>query len=273
MLVGFDFPIGLPLTYAKQVGVTRFLDLLPQLGTREWQDFFEPAALPDQINLFRPFYPAKPGSARRAHLEKALNLDFDNLFRQCEVKSDSRRAACPLFWTLGGQQVGKAAITGWQQVLIPGLKDRTLGLRLWPFHGRLSELVKSGSIVALETYPGEFYHQLDLVFPRQPGLRSGKRSQASRAANAPRLHEWADRARVHLEPELEAEIQDGFGNRPDGEDRFDALIGLFGLLNLILGLRPLEEPQEEGLRGIEGWIFGQALKPSQGEKEKKTFTR
>lgn len=59
-----------------------------------------------------------------ACLKKGLSLKmFDELRRLCEMSVPAwsvypgRRAACPLFWTLGGQQVGKAAILGWREVL------------------------------------------------------------------------------------------------------------------------------------------------------------
>jgi hypothetical protein len=258
VLIGFDFPIGLPLAYAQATGVDSFLDLLPQLGTGQWQEFFDVAALPEQISLQRPFYPVRPGSARREHLVQGLGLnDFRSLRRTCEEGHTLRRAACPLFWTLGGQQVGKAALNGWQQVLIPGLNDDTLDLHIWPFHGPVSGLLQPGRVVVVETYPGEFYHHLDLSFPRRGGERGGKRSQASRASNASNLLAWAARSGVWLEPGLEVSIQEGFGSDPAGEDAFDSVVGLFGMLNVILGFRRLFEPQEPGLRQIEGWIFGQ----------------
>jgi hypothetical protein len=53
-------------------------------------------------------------------------------------------------------------------------------------------------------------------------------------------------------------VQSGFGPAPGGEDAFDAVVGLFGMLNLALGLRPLDEPSGERLRRIEGWILGQS---------------
>ena len=49
--------------------------------------------------------------------------------------------------------------------------------------------------------------------------------------------------------------QDGFGLSLDGEDRFDAVVGLFGMLNVVLGRRSCAEPP--GLK-VGGWIFGQA---------------
>jgi hypothetical protein len=92
-----------------------------------------------------------------------------------------------------------------------------------------------------------------------PGGKSGKRCQEDRARSGPALLAWADRAGVRLAPELVGMILDGFGPRPDGEDRFDAVVGLFGMLNLALGLRPIAEPAGADLRQIEGWILGQSV--------------
>jgi hypothetical protein len=62
-----------------------------------------------------------------------------------------------------------------------------------------------------------------------------------------------------LSTELELAIRDGFGPAKDGEDAFDAAIGLFGMLNILLGQRAFREPPDGRLRKIEGWILGQTL--------------
>jgi len=43
LLAGFDFPIGLPVGYAKRAGIINFLGLLPELGKGRWEDFYRPA--------------------------------------------------------------------------------------------------------------------------------------------------------------------------------------------------------------------------------------
>ena len=62
---------------------------------------------------------------------------------------------------------------------------------------------------------------------------------------------------MSLTAELQQSLRDGFGSKPDGEDRFDAAAGLFGMLNGILGYKPIEEPEDPEIRQVEGWIFGQ----------------
>ena len=276
ILLGFDFPIGLPAHYARRVGAHDFLDLLPKLGQGEWSGFYAVAERPGQISLSRPFYPLRSGpkgQTRLRHLLDGLGLESaDDLRRCCERARLGRRAACPLFWTVGGQQVGKAAICGWKQVLEPALCSGT-NVAIWPFAGPLDELYRPGRVVIAETYPAEFYTHLGVSFKRaglgaspkdkvlsqsRSPLRSGKRVQRDRAANAGALLAWARNARVRPSPALQAEIREGFGASQEGEDRFDAAVGLMGMLNVVLKRRSPGDPGDEQIRKIEGWILGQA---------------
>ena len=86
--------------------------------------------------------------------------------------------------------------------------------------------------------------------------KSGKRVRSDRAANAAALLGWARDNQVVLTDALSAEIQDGFGYGADGEDRFDAVVGLFGMLNVLLGQRPEGAPRDASVRQTEGWILG-----------------
>jgi hypothetical protein len=54
-------------------------------------------------------------------------------------------------------------------------------------------------------------------------------------------------------------LRDGFGPNDDGEDPFDALIGLFGMLNVLLGRQSSGEPSDPRVRRIEGWILGRPV--------------
>jgi len=60
-----------------------------------------------------------------------------------------------------------------------------------------------------------------------------------------------------LAPALRAELRQGFGASADGEDRFDAVVGLFGMLNVVLGRRPPGDATDDTSSKIEGWILGQ----------------
>ncbi len=259
VLAGFDIPIGLPLAYAKRLAITDFLSVLPLFGTAEWEQFYSPCATAGEISLHRPFYPARPGSARRSHLEHALGLSFDSLYRLCEVAHDFRLSACPLFWTLGGQQVGKAAIAAWRDLLAPALADHSLNLKLWPFYGPLSSCCLPQNCVVVETYPAEFYTHLGLSFSSRPP--KSKRRHADRLAFAAHLISWAEVHSVDLDPSVRSAILDGFGDHPQGEDRFDALVGLYGMINVVQGHHPTGEPLAPQQSAIEGWIFGQSGYP------------
>ncbi|UWM82143.1 hypothetical protein [Rhizobium sp. SRDI969] len=113
LLIGFDFPIGLPEAYARAVGLGSFREALKLFGTGIWSDWYSVADHRDQISLHRPFYPTRPDGTARAHLFEALGIsDASSLLRVCERANADRQAACMLFWTLGGNQVGKGAIWG-----------------------------------------------------------------------------------------------------------------------------------------------------------------
>lgn len=256
VLLGFDFPIGLPAAYAQRAGVDNFLEALPGLGKDSWADFYLPAGRPEEISLRRPFYPRRPGGARRQHLLDGLGLaGSDALWRQCDRLTFGRGSASPLFWTLGPNQSGKAAIVGWREVLAPALRTNSPPLALWPFSGPLERLIRPGWVVAAETYPAECYHHLGLT---EGGKRWSKRRPADRAAQAPQLLAWAAAAGVEIASELAAAIRDGFGPQPNGDDPFDATVGLFGMLNVALGHRPSGEPNDKIVCQVEGWILGQA---------------
>ncbi len=259
VVAAFDMPFGLPARYAARAGIHDYLAILPQLGAGLWRDFYEVAERPDEISVWRPFYPRRPGAASQRQLLDALGLDsIDDVRRRCDRAHADRRAGAPLFWTLGAQQVGKAAISGWRDMLGPAVRAG-LDVAIWPFSGGLYETIQPGRVIVAETYPGECYNHLGI---RLAG--GGKRAQAARAAAAPALLAWAARVGVMLQPALQQAIEDGFGPSPDGEDPFDSTVGLFGTLNVTLGLRPPGEPDphDRVVRRVEGWILGQRYLPT-----------
>ena len=58
-----------------------------------------------------------------------------------------------------------------------------------------------------------------------------------------------------LDPKLKRDIETGF---PDGDDAFDATVGLLGMLEVLMNRRKSGEPDDESVRKLEGWILGQA---------------
>jgi hypothetical protein len=194
-------------------------------------------------NLGAPSVLSSPGGKRLAHLLTALGVSvIDDLRRECDKKQPGRGGACPLFWTLGANQVGKSAIVGWRDVLAPALHDGDFSV--WPFDGPLHDLLKAGKIVVVETYPAECYGW----FFHEPLRGKGKLEVRRRASGA--LLEWAETAGVRLESELVRVIKEGF---PDGDDAFDAVVGLFGMIEVVIGRRESGEPSEDRIRNLEGW--------------------
>lgn len=249
VLSGFDFPIGVPADYGHKTGLGGFPDLLQAIGTGPWASFSDIARDPADISMQRPFYPAGASAGiKQADLLKAHGvLDLDGIRRGCERKTADRRAACPVFWTLGGNQVGRGALSGWVEVLRPALRE---GAKLWPFDGDLPALASGAGLVLAETYPAEAYGHVGVTFSQ----RESKTSQTDRAAKAGALLAWADRRAVRLSPSVEQMIQDGFGADRAGEDRFDALLGLLGMIEVAAGWR-LEGSGSDS--AWEGWILGQ----------------
>jgi hypothetical protein len=154
-----------------------------------------------------------------------------------------------LFCTLGGNQVGKGAISGWRELLAPCL-DR---IGLWPFQGRLGELLSNNDIVVAETYPGDVYRQFDI--PRR--LRWSKRRLEGRRLVAPFLLDWLDNRPVEPDQTLRNIVETGFSGGKEGEDQFDALVGLFGMLDVVDGRRHEGAPDSDVVTTWEGWILGQ----------------
>ena len=258
ILAGFDFPLGLPAAYARKVGITDFPDALKRFGRGRWKAFYNVANETDEISPFRPFFPQRPGRKgefARAQLARGLSMDhFDDLLRQVDRPTGDRPAASVMFWTMGGKQVGKATITGWRDLLEPVLRKAELDVALWPFDGALGACLTAARITVVEAYPAEYYRHLDL-----PLVRTGsKRRQDSRVESGAALTTWARKSGVRLNPTLRNELQKGFGERADGEDPFDAVVGTLGLLNVALGLRPAYDPVDPVLRRVEGWTLGQA---------------
>ena len=251
VLAGFDFPIGLPARYAAKVGLTDFVDALPGFGCGEWDEFYCPATSRSSISTRRPFYPAgSTGGTKKQHLVEELDLaNNDDLRRRCERSANAQA----LFWLVGAKQVGRAAISGWRDLLAPALANDA-ALSIWPFDGPLLDRLARPGIVVAETYPAAMYRHLGLEM-RQSNRK--KTSQPDRANDAPTMRGWARERGVRLESQLDHELADGFNSDRSGDDRFDAIVGLFGMLDVVLGNLASGEPEDDTTQ-IEGWILGYA---------------
>jgi hypothetical protein len=252
VLAGFDLPIGLPEIIGRRTGHAGFRDWLPWVGTPgPWQEFFFPNTDARSIRLSRPFFPDRwqPGMVA-AQLTRALGVHgLDDLRRRCERAEPGRRAATPLFWTVGPAQVGKAAISGWRDMLQPALAQ---GAMLWPFDGPLAALIGGGRPVLAETYPGEAYRRVGIHF----GPRQSKRRAEDRQLAAAEVASGGRARGIALAPELSAAVADGFAAfGAAGEDAFDAFAGLLGMIEVVDGRQPAMPSGEAG-SAWEGWILG-----------------
>jgi hypothetical protein len=106
-----------------------------------------------------------------------------------------------------------------------------------------------------EVYPAESLRHLGLK------LAGSKRAEAPRRALAPALRDAMAALRVTPDAALAEMIQAGFGTDAAGEDRFDSLIGLLGLIGVIDGKRPDFIPEDAMIRAWEGWVLGQTALP------------
>jgi hypothetical protein len=252
--LGLDLPIGLPRGLAAGRPEAGFPAFLAGLSARP--GFFEVNASLATVSSERPFYPARParGMTRAAHAA-ALGLDGPwALNRACDRATRLRPAGAPLLWTLGANQSGRAAIAAWRDWLAPALSAGA-PYALWPFEGGLHALQRAGRLVLAECYPAEAMRTR-----RIPRLGS-KRSAAARRATAPALREAMAALSVSPDAVLAGEIADGFGPRPNGEDRFDAVIGLLGVVAVLDGAQPDHVPQDPWIRRWEGWVLGQTEPP------------
>jgi hypothetical protein len=70
------------------------------------------------------------------------------------------------------------------------------------------------------------------------------------------LISWLEGHHPDLDDSLIASLSDGFGDYNNCEERFDALIGLYGMINVVQRNHPTGEPVPHINANIEGWTFG-----------------
>ncbi len=253
VVMGLDLPLGVPRAFARGRGEAGFPEFLR--GRAADAAFFDVSESLCTVAPARPFYPAR-GVKGMTRLSHARALGFDaaaDLSRLCDRATAERPAGAPVFWTLGANQSGKAAISAWRDWLAPALAADA-PYRLWPFDGPLHALAAPGQAVLAEVYPAEALRQLGLRIP------GSKRDVVARRALAPALLECAGGM---AEPALRDAIRDGFGAAADGEDKLDCVLGLLAMLRVIDGARPDHVPDDDWVRRWEGWVLGQTAMPKE----------
>lgn len=252
--LGLDLPLGLPRAYAARRPETDFMHFLRASGN--WPDFFRVCATLDEVRSERPFYPARgiAGMTRAAHAA-ALGLGgASGLSRLCDRATSERPAGAPMFWTLGANQTGKAAIAAWRDMLVPALLAGE-DMRVWPFAGAFRSLLAPGAVAVAETYPAEALRHLGIR------LTGSKRRQMDRAAVAPGMRAALARLGVAPDTALVNAVADGFGADAAGEDRFDCVLGVLCVVNVLVGNRPDDTPGDVWITRWEGWVLGQTSLP------------
>jgi hypothetical protein len=255
--LGVDLPLGLPRAYAAHRDERDFPAFLRALADRP--EFFRVCATLEDICPGRPFYPARgvKGMTRAAHAAALGLAGPAALSRACDRATAERPAGAPLFWTLGANQSGKAATAAWRDMLLPALIAGEK-LRLWPFEGPFRALLAPGTVALAETYPAEALRHLGIR------LTGSKRRQSDRAATAERLRAAMAALDVVADAALARMLDDGFGADAAGEDRFDCVLGVLCVLNVLAGNRPDGTPDDFWLTRWEGWVLGQTALPVVG---------
>ena len=108
-----------------------------------------------------------------------------------------------------------------------------------------------------ETYPAEALRHLGMR------LKGSKRRQADRAAVAGQLAAAMAALAVLPDPGLQQATTDGFGTDAAGEDRFDCVLGVLCVLNVLAGNRPDTAPADPWILRWEGWVLGQTALPAE----------
>jgi hypothetical protein len=265
---GIDCPLGLPRAYVQRhPGPYRhFRDFLAALD--DMPELAQVCATLDEVSALRPFYPQRGlrGMSRAAHAAALGLADASSLSRRCDRATATRAAGAPVFWTLGANQSGKAAISAWRDLVLPALREVPERLHLWPFDGDVaawSSSAVAGCVMLAETYPAEALDQLRLRLRGRDG-RGSKRRQPDRAGLSDALRTTLASLQVRLSARLEAGLDAGFGADAAGEDRFDSVLGLICVLSVLSGQRADHVPEDPWVRRWEGWVLG--LDPSDRDR-------
>lgn len=259
IILGLDLPIGLPKHYAVRVGITDFPQFLSGAQGPDWIEFSTVCRSLTEVSLERPFFPyhlvdqtALHGLTPQQAWLKKLGLTKSAVYRLCDSETPHRESAASLFWTKGANQVGKAALGGWGEVIKPLMTLHGTALGIWPFDGDFAALCATKKLVIAETYPGEIYGW----FECKP---ISKTRQAERLKVIPQLSDTIADLGIVMTPSARTALETGFGNDARGDDRFDSFVGALGLYAVHSGKRPAPVPGDPIFRTVEGWILGQAL--------------
>jgi hypothetical protein len=81
--------------------------------------------------------------------------------------------------------------------------------------------------------------------------------RSDRLAWVPGILGWAESLGVTWHASVRRRVEDGLSPGPDGEDEFDAVIGLLGVIAVVTGALDTGEPRDDpAITATEGWILG-----------------
>jgi Pyridoxamine 5'-phosphate oxidase/Protein of unknown function (DUF429) len=230
VLIGIDAPIGVPRSYLEAARRSWGLDgasFLEWLAVAVTEPaFFTAVRSAPEWSVRTPFFHVPAGMGGRTGFEVAARAHGVELWRGID-----RDTHATSMFALGlPGQVAPAAQALWRELVAA----RALGLRVWPFDGRLDELLAEGDAVVAEIYPRAAYATaLARTLPARP-MALKKRNVGARRDALEQLESatWVTEHGVRL---------DDLSHAAAGEDDFDACLTCAALLRLVLEGRPLAE--------------------------------
>lgn len=237
-LVVADFPIGIPVAFAKAAQISSFRQLLSDVESGRRPAFFQPQPKPSTQHPF--------STASLRDIAAALGVAPTELHRECDRATVNRNHAESTFCVRHVKRVGRSAIQGWAELLQPYF----LTSKLWPFDGTLSALLPTRGLIISELFAAEAVTLLKLELGR--GFGRNKHSRADRVAVMDSLLRQVEACGLdrHARELVAAAV-------PASEFEFDAAVMLVATLQIIEGILPVSEPDADAVRQIEGWSLGQ----------------
>jgi hypothetical protein len=132
LLVGLAFPIGVPLAYARRVGISNFRDWAVQLGNGAWRRFFKMNQSLSELNFHQPIGSGCLGEQGFPQMLRRLGIaEWQDAWRLCDPKYGTVGTERCLFWPVCPQSAGRSVISGWRDLLIPRIATGNPGIGLW----------------------------------------------------------------------------------------------------------------------------------------------
>ena len=78
----------------------------------------------------------------------------------------------------------------------------------------------------------------------------------SSSAQAPAIMNWCRNNQVAMPQDLRLALEVGFNQSVTGEDQFDSLVGLLGMIESVRHPSRFAAPDLPLIQSIEGWILG-----------------